>query len=334
MIFRNIDFHNVEELAKGEKGYAMLRVPSPLREQLNTDAAQKACFYSTGVELRFKILSGSATVTLRADQNEEAQVAYLYYGAFQGGFPNSSRVILPQETRITIPAPEHLEQLKQITKEQKLGFNPEVVRVVLPYGTCYFADVEGEVVPPSEQDVPSFTYLAYGSSITHGSLALAAPYTYPFQIAQRFHCDYLNLGFAGSARMEKSMAEYLVSRKDWNFASVEMGINMIGDDFTEEIFEERIRRFVDVLAADPRPVFATSLFGFVGQNQAKGTRYREIVRRITKDRLIFTNGLELLDNPAFISQDLTHPTLEGIGQIASRWYDIMKTSAVHSGVNL
>lgn len=56
------------------------------------------------------------------------------------------------------------------------------------------------------------TYLAYGSSITHGSLALAAPCSYPFQIARRLGCDYLNLGYAGSAYLEREMAEYIVSR--------------------------------------------------------------------------------------------------------------------------
>lgn len=53
--------------------------------------------------------------------------------------------------------------------------------------------------------------------------------------------------------MEKAMAEYIVSRKDWDFASLEMGINMCNDNFTASDFEERIRHFVPVFNEDFRP---------------------------------------------------------------------------------
>lgn len=323
MIFQNIEFHNVAEMQAGEKGYTMYRVPESVRLQLNETARDMMSRFSTGIELRFKIKGDAATVILRADESEEAQVAYIYYGSFQGGWQYSSKVIHTGETRITIPGTDNLDALKALTAARQLPFDPEVVRVVLPYGACYFVGVEGEVEPPAEADVPAKSYLAYGSSITHGSLALAAPYTYPFRIAQKLGCDYINLGFAGSAHLEKAMAEYIVSRKDWDFASVEMGINMLGDAFTPETFEQRVKAFVDVLAADPRPVYATSIFGFSGDGQEKAAIYRDIVRKHAEDKLIFIDGLELLNNSAYISEDLVHPTLEGIEQIADRWCEVM-----------
>ena len=324
MVFQNIDFHNVEELEACEKGYIMWRLPREVRERMNEGIRDVSARYSTGTELRFKIKGESVTLILRADEMDEAQVAYLYYGSFQGGWQYSSKVIGPDETRITIPVPGNLEVMKRITKERQLGFDPEVVRVVMPYGRCYFVGAEGEIEPPAKEDVPARTYLAYGSSITHGSLALAAPYTYPFRIAQKFKCDYLNLGFAGSAQMERAMAQYIVSRKDWDFASVEMGINMV--NFPAELLEERMKGFVEVLAEDPRPVFATSLFenNMTGEMPDKISLFRDIVRKHAAGRLIFTDGRELLDNPAFISQDLTHPTLEGMEEITGRWYRVMK----------
>lgn len=209
MIFRNIDFYNVEEMEKCEKGYIMWRIPSKVRSKLNEGARNLASRYSTGVELRFKIKGESATVIRRADKIEEAQVAYIYCGSIQGGWQNSFKVIFDENTKVTISRPKNMDIIKQITVEKNLGFQPEVVRVVLPYGTCYFVDVEGDIEPPSKEDVPAKKYLAYGSSITHGSLALAAPYTYPFRIAQKFNCDYINLGYAGSAQMEKAMTNIL-----------------------------------------------------------------------------------------------------------------------------
>lgn len=131
-----------------------------------------------------------------------------------------------------------------------------------------FAGVEGRTALPAADQLPQKTYLAYGSSITHGSLSLIQPDCYVFRNAQALGVDYLNLGFAGNALMEEEMANYLVSRRDWDFASVEMGINTTErvKEFPLEVFEERIDRFTAVLARDPRPVFATSFFGYLDED--------------------------------------------------------------------
>lgn len=328
MIFKNIEFHNVAEIQQCDKGYKMSRLPSSVRKQLQEAVKERVSYFSTGVELRFKIIEGDVTLTLRSEQGEEAYTAFILYGSFQGGWKYSSKTIFQQETRITIPAPGDLNVLQEITKERKLGFNPEVVRVILPYGICYFVDVEGNIEPPSKEDMPKKTYLAYGSSITHGSLSLAAPYTYPFRISQMMKCDYINLGFAGSALMEQVMAEYIISRKDWDFASLEIGINMIGDSYSVEEFEMRVRNFLSIMSRETRPVFLTSIFGFIGPAQEKAAKYREIVKKYANRQFIFSDGLELLNKPEYISQDLTHPSLEGVNEIANNWYNVMRNNII------
>lgn len=65
MIFQHIDFHNVEELQECDKGYAMLRVPAALREQLNEGARNIVSRYSTGIELRFKLIGDSGEIAGR-----------------------------------------------------------------------------------------------------------------------------------------------------------------------------------------------------------------------------------------------------------------------------
>jgi len=206
-----------------------------------------------------------------------------------------------------------------------LPFDPELFRLVLPSARCLFEGVEGDIEPPRAADLPGKTWLAYGSSITHGSLGLMMPYSYPFRIAQKLGCDHFNMGFAGAAHLEKEVAEYIVSRKDWDFASVEMGVNMVGG-YTPEQFEERVDAFTSILAQDGRPVFATDIFGHNIPNvQEKAELFRAIVRKYAQKRLIFTEGLELLNNPAFISEDLVHPSLEGLAQIANRWSTIMRS---------
>ncbi|MBQ8555262.1 MAG: SGNH/GDSL hydrolase family protein [Clostridia bacterium] len=320
MIFHNIDFHNVAEITPCEAGWKLWRVPKSLRTQVNPGVERSAA-YNCGVELRMRVLSDHADIHLRTEPIAEGQMAYLYYGSLQGGWQCSSFIITAERTTIRIPRPGNLAQLQQITDEAGLPFSPEVARLVLPYGVNLFLGVDGEVAPPEEAMLPKTTYLAYGSSITHGSLALAMPYTYPFRIAQKLGCDYLNLGFAGSAHCERAMAEYLVSRPDWHFATVEMGINMLGME--EKEFEERIDTFTGILADDGRPVFATSLFHHNGE-RAKGDAFRAIVRKYAGHRLIFIDGIQLLEKPHFISQDMVHPSLEGIAQITERWHDHIK----------
>ena len=321
MIFQNIDFHNVADMTPAGDGWLMWRLPQDVRARTNEGLRDRVCHFNTGVELRFRIRGEGVTLILRSEPEAEAQVAHIYYGSIQGGWENSARVIGTAPTRVHIPAPKNLPELRRISENAHLPFDPSLVRLVLPYGTCVYLGCEGEVEPPRPGDTPARTYLAYGSSITHGSLALGAPHTYPFRISQLLGCDYLNLGFAGTAHAEEAVARHIVSRRDWDFASVELGINML--DFPEEEFEARIDRFTAILAEDSRPVFATSIFHFNGDKQEKGQRFREIVRRYAGERLIFTEGLALMDTPAFIAQDLVHPSLEGIEQIARRWSTVM-----------
>ncbi len=327
MEFDNILFHNVEELEETEKGYLPRKIRREIREKISTGVQEN--IYATGMELRFTIPEGSADIILRADMVPESATVHIFFGSFQGGWDQSSKNIYDTETRIHIeyPGKRKMDTLRRITEAQKLPFAPEVVRVVLPYVPCYYVRVEGAVEPPRPEQLPQKIYLAYGSSITHGSLGLIQPASYVFRISQLLGTDYINLGFAGRALMEPEMAEYMVSRKDWDFASVEMGINAVEKrkGVTVEEFERRIDRFTAILAADSRPVFATSIFGFNDEpDQELAEKLRCIVRKYASDRLIYTDGLQILNNPCFVSADLVHPSVQGQQQIAERWSRVMK----------
>lgn len=51
----------------------------------------------------------------------------------------------------------------------------------------------------------------YGSSITQGGCASKPSSNYPSIISRKFNCNYINLGFSGSARGEDVMADYINS---------------------------------------------------------------------------------------------------------------------------
>ena len=323
MDHQNIRFHNVEELEPVEGGWLLRRIGAAARARISP-GVQENCF-ATGIELRFTMPDGAVDLLLKTIPQAEAATAHIFFGSFQGGWEYSSKNIGADETRIHIEYPAKLATLRRITTEKQLAFAPEVVRVVLPYVPVIFAGVEGRTALPAADQLPQKTYLAYGSSITHGSLSLIQPDCYVFRNAQALGVDYLNLGFAGNALMEEEMANYLVSRRDWDFASVEMGINTTErvKEFPLEVFEERIDRFTAVLARDPRPVFATSFFGYLDEDTDRTDKMRRIVRRYAAERLIFTDGLQLLDDETLISADGTHPDARGQEQIAARWSRIM-----------
>lgn len=323
MDHQNIRFHNVEELEPVEGGWLLRRVGAAARARISP-GVQENCF-ATGIELRFTMPDGAVDLLLKTIPQAEAATAHIFFGSFQGGWEYSSKNIGADVTRIHIEYPAKLATLRRITAEKQLAFAPEVVRVVLPYVPVIFAGVEGRTALPAADQLPQKTYLAYGSSITHGSLSLIQPDCYVFRNAQALGVDYLNLGFAGNALMEEEMANYLVSRRDWDFASVEMGINTTErvKEFPLEVFEERIDRFTAVLARDPWPVFATSFFGYLDEDTDRTDKMRRIVRRYAAERLIFTDGLQLLDDETLISADGTHPDARGQEQIAARWSRIM-----------
>lgn len=49
----------------------------------------------------------------------------------------------------------------------------------------------------------------YGSSITQGGCASRPGNAYPSIVSRRFDCDFINLGFSGSAKGEDAIAEYI-----------------------------------------------------------------------------------------------------------------------------
>lgn len=318
MIRDGMLFHNVEDMIPVPDGWRLNRVPAALREKLNPGARDNTSFHASGVEIRFRMLSDEVNIYLRTDDDTEALPALIFYGPFQGTWTQSARTIGKGQSCVHVKKPDNIAWLKQALQGREGIYSPDMVRIVLPYSACVYMGVEGLVEPPHEGDATSKRLLCYGSSITHGSLALGAHQSYAALLARALGMDYINLGFAGTCHLEKDMAEYIVSRRDWTAATVEMGINMLGG-FTEEQFARRVRTFVDVMAADGRPVYVTSLFGYMGENQEKGAAFRRIVKEETAGRLPFIDGLELLGDDTMLAEDLVHPSVEGHGQIARRW---------------
>ena len=138
--------------------------------------------------------------------------------------------------------------------------------------------------------------------------------------------DVVNLGLGGGAHLEREMGEYLASRDDWDVASLEMGINLLGGKTTVDEFRARVRGFLGAIA-QRRPekwVFCVDLFTCADdfRRNPKIAAFRAVVREevaaLALPRFVHLDGRDLLREPTGLSSDLLHPTSDGFAEIAQR----------------
>ena len=166
----------------------------------------------------------------------------------------------------------------------------------------------------------------YGSSITHGEAASHPGNSYVSQVARKLDADFINLGFAGAARGEQIMADYIagldmslfVLDYDHNAPTVEHLQN------THYNFYETVRKAQPLL-----PILMMSKPDFEG-NPTSAARQTNILRRAViqstweKARKNGDQNVYFLDGETFFdtkdrdlcTSDLTHPNDLGFYRMA------------------
>ncbi len=328
MLYENVELHNVVEFASDPdlEGQRLCRIPEALRLKLN-DAAKNSAQSSTCMEIRFNAPAASeenpVRITLRtADAPGEVQV-------YSGAFLNSSHRVGPEPTTIEVKPAGRSHLFPAVIERQPQPFDPALYRVVLPtYQKTYLIEIEGEgLTPPELRQLPARRHLAHGSSITHGASCARPTGMYAMRAAMHLEADLINLGFGGGAHFEPEMADYLAKRDDWDFATIEMGINMVGwADL--DLFKERVFPFVETVARAHRDkwIFCFDILPFrmdfdAGEDKQVG--FRQAVRdavsaakdKLGAEKLVYVEAQSLLQNFAGLTGDLTHPSPEGMEEI-------------------
>ncbi len=326
MIWKNAELHNVAELTPHiDGGYIMHRIPEKVSEHLSSAQGKRMSIASTGVEIRFKIKSGTARITLGLGQDPSAKSAceaHVWYGGICAGWDRYKQLIYTEKTTLELPQPCDTEMLERIHRENHLPYAHDLVRLILPSSGFRIFDIEGDIEPPAEADLPKRRLLTYGSSITHGSTAVINCNTWAARLAENIGADLQNLGFAGSARMEKELADHIATL-DFDVATVEMGINVVGS-YTPEEFYERSKYFLETVAlSHPNSqIFAIDIFYCSGdmKGNAMTETFRGIIKQITEDPALpnvhHVRGTEMLTGSHGLSGDLTHPNPRGVEEIA------------------
>ncbi|MBC8078754.1 MAG: hypothetical protein H7X86_00275 [Gorillibacterium sp.] len=337
MLFKQAELYNVVELVETEdrEGFYISRLPSRVRSQINK-AADSNALNPCGCEVRFCLVGESATISLRREPalglTLETGIAEVFHGCFQGSYQSSPQPVGCETVSIVVTKPDQMARLEKIAAQNNHPFDPNVVRVILPYDwKNRLVDIQGDITPPLPSQIPTVRYLAYGSSITHGSCAASPSETYAMRTARLLGADLINMGFAGSAKLDEAMAEYIASRTDWTFASMELGINVLGE-WTVEEFEQRADAFTRIMrtCGQERHVFWTDLFttGQDYEGDSKGDAFRNVIRtKIEASGMPnwhYRSGLELLTSSHGLTVDLVHPSSVGMEDIANQLTAWMK----------
>lgn len=318
MIFKNINLWNVSEVEydKETNAYRLFRLKKDCEKDM-LEQGRNMNHSSVGVELRFKMVDDEVKIVLKTKGNEAAQ-AYLYFGSVQGEWNQSSFTITNEDSVITIKK-IHSSGIEVINGLKKSIYPSDLVRILFDGKEVQIADVIGKVEPALDL-LPNKTYLAYGSSITANSITFIPMISYPSLLANNYQSDLINLGSPGSCRMEKEVADVLAKDIKFDFATIELGINII-DDMEEKEFYKRAYYLVNQVSLyhPDSKIFVIDIYTYFnevcGVDDLKLQRYRNIVKKICKeikrDNIIYLSAKQIFKTRKNLSADLVHPDLFG-----------------------
>lgn len=335
MIYKNIELLNFEDVrtVEGRDGVLLQRMPEKVRLQLRPESQSVYKKAACG-EIRFVSDFKPVKITLASYEGDSKVM--LYFGDFQAGEYTINEE--PLEINIEIPSPKFIS--RKDFDDSSYPFSVAVCRLIISGNEIHLIDIQGETIrPPKANEVPKLKYMAYGTSITQGINATSPDLTYVKQVAWRLGTDVINLGATGSAYCEKEIADYIASRKDWDFASFCISVNMLNQGVCAEDFFHAAEYFICKIAkSNPtKPIICISLFttfsdlGYIWPDRrpkATANEYRKILKKIVDSsklkNLYYVDGTQLLKSHYGLSQDLLHPSNNGMIEIGENLSNFIK----------
>ncbi|MBU3142897.1 SGNH/GDSL hydrolase family protein [Clostridium sp. CF012] len=334
MIYDSMEFFNIVEVKKNslDSGVRLYRYPKKLSDSIKAKERAERC---QGCEIRFVTESDIITLSLSVDDVDGDILVYrgdYFYSIFhlKAGI----------KTMITLSEPERFSCVKKGSIKRK-RFSPEVWRVFLNTSCTSFYGIDTfgkELRPPKPEELPSKRWLAYGSSITWGSKAIHNCNSYIQQAALRLNVDVYNLGLSGRCYCEKEVADYIAGRNDWDFVTLEIGVNM-RSVFSGEEFQQKAEYMIEkILESHPdNPVVIISIFPnhsvyAINDNIYKknDAAYCKILKELSENKyknkknVFFISGEEILDEFTGLTCDLIHPSDSGHIRMGENLANILK----------
>jgi hypothetical protein len=320
VIYENVELHNIEDLVSVEdfSGLRMQRIPESVRIKLNPAAQYRMCRPACA-EIRFV---SEHPVNIELECPEGTGNVEVFYGTFQS---TEKYEIKKGTTIIHVSMPDQMNMYDQ-SKLSGLAFAPDVCRLLLSGDPMFIHGIQGNHCrPPKRDELPRLRYLAYGTSITENGHATAPHLTYVEQVGIRLGADVLNLGSGGSAFCEPEIADYIAGRKDWDFATLALSVNML--KFPLDYFYERASYMINTICRSnfQRPVICITLFPysrefgdtFIGlEDKGAPDDFRNALHQAVDDcpyeNAYLLKGTDILADVGGLSPDLLHPGDQGM----------------------
>jgi lysophospholipase L1-like esterase len=327
---QGVGLHNVMELEPAPGGGVFLRrFPRSVREAMSP-LGRMVAQESAGCELRFVTDAASFRLTLGSLPSVLGPWELHNQDVFilRGGFVHSHHRIRPGQLNhinvLNIAGTDAFAGIQPATA-RRCGFAPQVWRVLLGRYPAVFHELDTygyDRRPPRGEEVPAITWLAYGSSITHGASPTVHLNAYLYHAARVAGVNVINQGLSGSCLCEPQVADYLAGREDWQVITLELGVNM-RTSFTPDEFAQRATHLVEQLRQrrpDGRLVLITiypnsASAGITaqpdGQNAQRELAFNDTLRQIVAQRrdpmISLVEGRDILTE-LDTTVDLVHPS--------------------------
>lgn len=324
MIYDDIEFHNVSELEEmeGLPGRRIQRFPKRVRTILGFNEHSRGRFASqrsSGCEIRFVTEGNIARVFLSAVEGDADVLIY------KGSFFHSYRKIKAGVINtVHLEEPAQFDTIEREALEGR-GFASGVWRIMMGNTACVvFHGIDSmgyKIRPPRKDEIPKLSWLAYGSSITNGNGAIMFHNSYVQQASLRLGVDALCNGLGGSCLCEKEVADFIAERGDWDFATLELGVNMRWR-LTGEEFEARVKYMLRRICEKhpDKPIAIITIFPNRAQYLLDATNliyerereFNEILHQLYSQlgykNLYLIEGKEILNDFSGLTSDLLHPS--------------------------
>ena len=260
MLFKDLEFHNVEEILPSGEGYRLHRFPRQVREGLgegNSTYGRYIGQLTTGCEIRF--VTDGDRVQLALSSFDVDGVIHVFRGDFKYA---TYRVEAGKVNHFMLTKSPQFEALPAPYKAGQ--FSPNVWRILSGHDFgLTFVDIESfgyKLRPPLPEEKPDKTLLVYGTSITHGACAAAYTLAYSQYLGRLLGCQILNKGMGGSCMNERVVADYFAGGLSFDAALLENEVNM--GEAMAEAYARNGGYLLDRLAlSDPiRPIWAVTAY--------------------------------------------------------------------------
>ncbi|MDY3929630.1 MAG: SGNH/GDSL hydrolase family protein [Clostridia bacterium] len=335
MNYKNVELFNVEEIhyTPDKSGVALYRFPFDVIDAIKGRGA----FISrsnTGCEIRFVTNANVIWLTMEAVREDAEITVFLGDIVYEKHTLKAGVKTTLQLQKNNVFGNVEEEILKKLGKR----FPVSLWRIYInnENSHCILYDVnglDGFVRPPMDNEVPKKKWLAYGSSITHGCWTADTSNSYIQVAARLLDVDVMCKGMAGGCMCEREMANY-IKDADWDFATLELGVNMYGIKTKE--FKKRVQYMIGTVhEANPgRKVFVITPFPNINSFGLDKDRFdknidyckilKETVEEANSENVILINGNEILTDNSYLCYDLVHPSEYGHERMGENLYRRLK----------